>query len=156
MPKSSDVCGILLLFFPCSFTVLSLTSHALPAGAPGRCSRSPCCTKFAGHSGFCSGPRALNDAAGAARLRQEEPEETTDQLQRRPSGAPPHPTPLPPVPSTQTLHQYPHTTHTPHHPQLRACLDSHSCPSLGIHRSWCPLGYGASTAWVHAVVERLM
>lgn len=65
------------------------------AGAPGRCSRSPCCTKFAGHSGFCSGPRALNDVAGAARLRQEEPEDTTDQLQRRPSGT--HT--LPPLPT---------------------------------------------------------
>ncbi|KAL0034314.1 hypothetical protein WJX77_008756 [Trebouxia sp. C0004] len=56
-------------------------------GAPGRCSRSPCCTKFAGHSGFCSGPRALNESNGAARLRQDEPEEPTDQLQRRSSAA---------------------------------------------------------------------
>ncbi|KAL3157100.1 hypothetical protein ABBQ38_001346 [Trebouxia sp. C0009 RCD-2024] len=62
-------------------------AESFSSGAPGRCSRSPCCTKFAGHSGFCSGPRALNDVAGAARLRQEEPEDTTDQLQRRPSAA---------------------------------------------------------------------
>ena len=55
-------------------------------GAPGRCSRSPCCTKFAGHSGFCSGPRALNESNGAARLRHDEPEEPTDQLHRRSSG----------------------------------------------------------------------
>ncbi len=56
-------------------------------GAPGRCGRSPCCTKFAGHSGFCSGPRGLNECNGAARLRQDEPEdEPTDQLQRRSSG----------------------------------------------------------------------
>ncbi|KAL0049880.1 hypothetical protein WJX82_011620 [Trebouxia sp. C0006] len=57
-------------------------------GAPGRCGRSPCCTKFAGHSGFCSGPRGLNECNGAARLRQDEPEdEPTDQLQRRSSAA---------------------------------------------------------------------
>ncbi|KAL0032345.1 hypothetical protein WJX79_006173 [Trebouxia sp. C0005] len=56
-------------------------------GAPGRCSRSPCCTKFAGHSGFCSGPRALNESNGAARLRHDEPEEPTDQLHRRSSAA---------------------------------------------------------------------
>ena len=81
------------------------TAHSGNAGAPGRCSRSPCCTKFAGHSGFCSGPRALNDVAGAARLRQEEPEDTTDQLQRRPSGTYAFP-PLTPTP--QALHSMLH------------------------------------------------
>lgn len=92
-------CSLFLLFLNLQTMLFpnerALTGMAMPwqkcdgwcTGAPGRCGRSPCCTKFAGHSGFCSGPRALNEANGAARLRQDEPEdEPTDQLQRRSSG----------------------------------------------------------------------
>lgn len=68
---------------------IELLCCCFSVGNPGRCSRSPCCSKFAGHSGFCSGPRALNEVNGAARLRHEEAEEAMDQLQRLPSGSVP-------------------------------------------------------------------
>lgn len=66
-------------------TQISMVGVGACAGAPGRCVRSPCCTKLAGHSGFCSGPRAASEGRSNPRpsIESVQPE---DQLRRTSSG----------------------------------------------------------------------